>query len=171
MISILILIFFTILGSYFLGFKEEWYNISDKILFSILGASVGFLIGILVVLLISGILGIYFPPEPILTENEPLLALNGLTSVEGNFFLGIGSIKGDMEYYYLTDYKDGLKIKTVSMDNIIICNSDNPQIEKYEYKFKSKFLNNNFICLKDDFYKIYVPKNSIKYDFKIPPFN
>jgi hypothetical protein len=157
MISILILIFFTILGSYFLGFKEEWYNISDKILFSILGASVGFLIGILVVLLISGILGIYFPPEPILTENEPLLALNGLTSVEGNFFLGIGSIKGDMEYYYL--------------DNIIICNSDNPQIEKYEYKFKSKFLNNNFICLKDDFYKIYVPKNSIKYDFKIPPFN
>jgi len=157
MVALLILILSTVLGSYFLGFTEEWYNISDKILFSILGALVGFLIGILVVLLISGILGIYFPPEPILTENEPLLALNGLTSVEGNFFLGIGSIKGDMEYYYL--------------DNIIICNSDNPQIEKYEYKFKSKFLNNNFICLKDDFYKIYVPKNSIKYDFKIPPFN
>jgi ABC-type dipeptide/oligopeptide/nickel transport system permease component len=143
MVALLILILSTVLGSYFLGFKEEWYDKSDKILFAILGAAVSFLIGILIIFLISGILGVYFPLEPILIENEPLLALNGLTSVEGNFFLGIGSIKGDMEYYYL--------------DDIIICNSNNPQIEKYRYEFKNKFLSNNFYCFKNDFYKVYIP--------------
>lgn len=131
-----------------------------------------FIISIIVSVLITGICSVIFPTEYKLIEKHNLLALNGNNKVSGNFFLGTGHINSEMKYYYIIKQKNGKIIKTVSYNNIVIFNSENPKIEKYKKVYKNKLLNKLiFDPLFYNKYRIYIPKNSIKNKYELPPFN
>jgi hypothetical protein len=102
------------------------------------------------------------------SKEYPILSLNDVSSIKGDFYLGCGHIDGSMVYTFY--YKNGKDIigGTLDWDNAVIRESSNSHYLKVVSTVKTDDLINKFaIDLDDDVkkYYIYVPKGTIKQDF------
>jgi len=173
MIINLLLIIITILGGVY-GYESltKMNDLIDKILFTIVGLLIGFMIASLISISIVSLTTLFVDLEYEEINEQKILALNGNFETEGNFFLGTGNLEENLKYYYLIKKDNGYKIKSIDTDNTLIYEDNNPRIGYYRGYFRNKIL--RFLLGKyslKDYHKIYVPKGSIKYNFNTKPFN
>lgn len=97
-----------------------------------------------------------------------ITSVNRGNDIEGDFFLGSGTIKEKSYYYFYYKSKYGYKLDKVDADNSYIVETDEgkPRITKV----KTKYNQDHFIKITYGGFKryiIYVPKNTIVRDFKL----
>ena len=106
--------------------------------------------------------------ENILIETIQIRALGNDKNIEGSFFLGSGNISGNLKYTYLEEKDGGVKLEQISADNTIVFEGNNkPRIEVYCEKYTNGFVNKLGLFTGFVKYKIYIPENSIKYDYNV----
>lgn len=121
-----------------------------------------------------------FSEEPVLKETTEIYTLADRYSVKGNFFLGSGSISSEDYYYYIKDTDKGKITDKIPQKDTFITedNSQKPRIEEYAYKGERNASKDFWLSLslganKDDYdyitdyYRVYIPKNSINYNYNI----
>ena len=136
----------------------------------VMSTILGLLIGCVVYLFIGFSILVCLPKETIVYNTE-IYALQDNSSVKGSFFLGSGNVDGTMKYCYLATNEDGVTMNTIDANSVIIIESDDePHIATYRSIVKDSFLKRQVLfgeiepILKT---KIYIPKNSIKYNFDV----
>ena len=100
------------------------------------------------------------------TETEYIYSLKDSSSVDGNFFLGSGSVNDDLEYrYFIKSDDNSLIYGSISADKVQIKFDDLPRIEKY--KNVSKYSDWVIVpsCEKKD--TLFIPKNSVIQDISV----
>jgi hypothetical protein len=135
----------------------------------VFGGLMGLIISLFLFLVISCVITSNCKTEAYISSEQQIYALQDNNSVKGSFFLGSGSIDGTMKYAYLIKSEDGVEIKYIDSDGVIIVEEDSnkPRIITYSNRFTSGFWNKMSWCTISDKTKIYIPKNSVKYDYKV----
>ena len=104
---------------------------------------------------------------------SPVFSLRNVSSIEGNFYLGSGYIRGTENYYMFTKDERGGFVRTqIPSYNCIIFqdNDTNPHLswQTVTYRVpKYCFVWPEFRESKDTKYDIHVPKNTIIQEFKV----
>lgn len=96
-------------------------------------------------------------------------ALKDNNNMSGNFFIGIGYIDEEMNYYYVENTEKGKIVKKIDANNVYIVedNEEQPRIEEYKAQFKNeKWLLIAANC-NNSYKKIYIPENSITNEYNI----
>jgi len=107
---------------------------------------------------------------PIEESREKLVTFKDNNNISGSFFLGTGSIEGDLYYYYYKEVGDGRYISgKISSYRCVINETDevSPCIVSYKSEFGNKYW--KLFSFPDKHFKsdIYIPKNSIVRGFKL----
>lgn len=90
------------------------------------------------------------------------------SSMEGHFFLGCGSIEGEMKYIFY--YKDevGYKMAQIDVDDAVIKYSDRRKVVEIKEELTENWINLfGLDILEDNKYEIYVPNGTIRNDFNL----
>lgn len=159
MITILI----SIIVCFFLAWTlSDW----DKLQNACFGAVGGLFLGIILTIII----GLFFETTTEVYSSERIYALQDNNSITGSFFLGSGSVEGDIKYYYLVAEDGGKFMKSVSADEVIIhddVSSDSARIDNHRAVFKNK--NNMRWGMPMTLAKnhIYIPSGAIKYNYNV----
>jgi len=174
-------LFFVLLGFFIflvkvyikLNWKETWEGESrsnrGKVWLITYSCFSGFFLSLVATIIIGGILGLFPERQKVPDKIEYIAAINDGSSINGNFFIGIGAIKEESYYFYYKKLDCGgyvqEKIKT---EGAIIFESDSeiPHIQYNEYEFVNK--NWNDWAFPSQFCNpvyIYVPKGSIKQNY------
>ena len=122
------------------------------------------------VFIISLIIALIIPCKTYMAKHEyKIIALQDNASVEGNFFLGIGSVNGTMKYFMYVDYGDHVKMETLSTSCTKIKYSNKPYLEIQQRSKVPRAFRNNFALLFNDHeeFTIYVPYGTIKQNFTL----
>ncbi|MGD1416500.1 hypothetical protein [Bacillus stercoris] len=134
----------------------------------------GILIGVIssfaFILLTSILFDAVFEKEMRTDENIKMYALKDNVGTDGNMFLGSGRVEDEIRYYYLSKEEQGFRIKKIeaNSDDIYIKETKgSPHIEVRNSHFKNKILEHWFPASYSSEYVVYVPKNSIDYNFNI----
>lgn len=146
-----------------------WFIIVDE---DVLQGIVGFFGSAFLVLMIGGVfyslLGECFTADTVYeTETHPLLALSDHTDTSGHFFLGTGTIKESQQYFFVeqlneTDYQKS----NVPCDKSVLRFSSEPRIERVKCGNSSAIINFFFYTSRTMYY-IYIPPDSVVYQFSI----
>ena len=171
MISVLIIILSILAGLMMFLAEDSYMGIFWRLCWGFMVFIVVLMVGTLLVLFLE----YYLIETREVTYHEystqELLSFSGLSSVEGNFFLGSGQVDGDINYYYLVENKGVYEIEKIGRRNIKIKYSDEPRIVVKQPKFESESLNEWFnIEGRHQRKYFYIPEGSINYDFKVKPF-
>lgn len=131
-------------------------------------ALIGVLFGVIVCMIAIAIPG---PTEIVETQAQSLYALKDSIAVEGDFFLGTGSVNNKLQYYYVIETETGTyQIKNIDIDDVTLYYIEDGSDCRIEHNIKI-YSNpiHNFLSLSatQDEYKIYIPKNSICQEFTI----
>ena len=112
---------------------------------------------------------------PKVPNGEPykieLVALKDNNAVNGNFFLGTGTIEEDQYYFYLTKTEKGIQQRKLkNTDDVYLNyteNADTPHIIVQKCRCANPVI--NFLALGPTFteYYIYVPEGSITNEFSV----
>lgn len=160
-----------IIGGFALGFyfvkEATWGSMSfvDYVAAFILG-TVASLVGLMIVVLL-----VFIPEtETKFKEKIEITALKDNSQIQGNFFLGSGSINEESYYFYMTNTNKGKKMEKAKVENSYINeNSDNDTyVEVYDVMIKNGFA--KFLFGKttvDSEYIFYVPEDSVTTEFKV----
>ena len=126
--------------------------------------------GLLLAIIMAGLAGLVFPYEYEKIETVELVAFTGENSFSGSFLLGSGHVKSGYKYRYLTSTEDGgITMGEVDyLDTILYEEESAPRLEKWDSVYKNKLARTIFISpLETTIYKIYIPPNSIKYEYNL----
>lgn len=127
-----------------------------------------YLVIMIIGLCASGLIGESLSANYTLSSSAPIVALKDNKITEGNFFLGCGSIDGDLRYYYAEDSSSGYKVKGVDIDKCyILFDDDHPRIERYDVAAFNKKRHYIYAIPYGYYYKLYVPHGSITTEFKV----
>lgn len=157
MITVLITM---VIGAFIGVIQTDGWN---KILGFFLGLFVGIMVGVIIASLIGGIGHRVFPDK--ITEEVSntryLEVVQDNSTISGSFFLGCGSINGEMFYsFYEQVNKDEFKLDKIRYDNAtikIIRDGSKPRIEIIHKKWQTNWgIWNNYRNV------IYVPNGTIK---------
>jgi hypothetical protein len=97
-----------------------------------------------------------------------IYALKDNGGVSGSFFLGSGSVKSTMYYYYLSEDNDGYKIYKLDVNSASInYTNEKPKIEVFQTIDKTKWLWWVGAFWAETKYVIYVPQDSIDMTFSV----
>lgn len=147
--------------------KEDCYIIGDYILYILVSAVLAFVI-IIIGLAGSALIGESLDTTYMLEYSAPIVALKDDKIMQGDFFLGCGSVDGDLQYYYAEDSSKGYKVKHVGVDNTyLLFDDDKPRIERYEAAAFNKKRHYLYAMPNGYYYKIYIPHGSITNEFKV----
>lgn len=114
---------------------------------------------------IAGIVGSSLDYE-IKTETEYIYSLKDSSSVDGDFFLGSGSVNDNLEYrYFIKSDDNSLIYDSISADKVQIKFDDLPRIEKYKNVSKYSAWVIVPSCEKKD--TLFIPKNSVIQDISV----
>ena len=112
---------------------------------------------------------------PKVPDGEPysieLVALKDNKAVNGNFFLGTGTIDEDQYYFYLTKTEKGIQQRKLENTSDVYLNytenGDTPRIMVQKCRCADPVI--NFLALDPTFteYYIYVPEGSITNEFSV----
>lgn len=106
--------------------------------------------------------------EYVVDYEQPILALQDNSLTNGHFFLGSGTIGSAMKYVYLAKQDDGVVLKTVDTNNVVIMeSSDTPKIIVYKSQFVNDVWRNILFNFNGGRTKFSIPKNSIKYNYNV----
>ena len=100
-----------------------------------------------------------------------IVSLQDNNSTNGSFFLGTGTIKGEMKYIFYYEENETYKMKQTDYKNTVIKYSDHAKVERYRQEAVKSFI--NWFAL-DDIHSesnmqfiIYVPKGTIKNSYML----
>src|SRR5690606_33477623 len=119
------IIIFSIIGMVLMWFitreyDDDWFAIS---FFGSMGCMTGGFIGFVFALAI-----IPSDTKQVVTTNS-LIALKDTSSLQGSFFLGTGSINGEMKYTFYYEADNGFKLKQLDNYRVSIKYDNHPRIE------------------------------------------
>ena len=147
--------------------KEDCYLIRDYILYILFSGIIAFVI-IIIGLAGSALIGESLDTTYTLEYSAPIVALKDDKIMQGDFFLGCGSVDGDLQYYYAEDSSKGYQVKHVDVDNTyLLFDDDKPRIERYEAAAFNKKIHYLYAMPNGYYYKIYIPHGSITNGFKV----
>lgn len=159
----MIYIILCVIICFIIGFIDDGFF--DGLILAVIGA----FIGCLVWLLLGSAIGVWLPTENRITSSECITSLHESHIVEGDFYLGSGTINGKKQYIYSVHNKDGYQLETIDNDKNVILGYDdkNPRIE-----VKTRIFTNDawlWFAVPPVQTKttIYIPKGTIKEDFNI----
>ncbi|MCR4362037.1 hypothetical protein NUG13_11930 [Bacillus subtilis] len=130
----------------------------------------GFCLGMTIMLLLSAFIHVFAETEYHIDDRIDIYAFNDNIGQKGRMFLGSGKVEDDMRYYYLAKEKEGFKIQKIDADSHSVYikeTKDDPHITVMHKQFKNKTLEHWFFSWYFSEYVVYVPKNSIDYNFNI----
>lgn len=163
----LILLPILMMINYVVMYKKEKEPISFIDL--IAAGTLGLLIGASIMALCSIPANLFADTTYETVDSFEISALNDNVSTHGKFFLGTGSMKEEMRYYFIEDTESGKHINSIPAKNAYIheSNSETPRMEKQKSVWVSDWI--NWFCIKPDDiqYHIYIPENSVTTDFNI----
>lgn len=138
---------------------------SDNFFFGLLGAlASGFC-----VVLVALIIGVFIPSSEIIYEETvtPIVSLEDNMSRGGAFFLGTGSVKDSIYYYYMTETEYGYELRNVAASKAYIKYDTEPRIViKNGCGFKHWY-NNIWAFPTHTHYTIYIPEGTILNNYNI----
>lgn len=124
----------------------------------------------LLLMIIAPVATAMFDYEYVEVEKYHIKAFNGEYGVQGSFILGSGNINENYSYYYLTEENDsGVKLKKIDSNRATVYEINTaPYIVNFKPQYTNKIVKWLFmIPIKDNEYKIYIPKGSIKYEYNL----
>ena len=147
--------------------KEAYFGLIEDlgwiIVFGIVGAVEGLLCGLFIALLL--------PNDTItVTDTYYLESLQDNNSVQGSFFLGIGSFSGKMKYVYYYEDNGVYKMNQISYNDAVVkYTTDRPKIELFRDEPTDATINkfSIFINCNNDPAIIYVPRGTINNNFNL----
>ena len=134
-------------------------------------------------IVLGAVVGVFFASPfieiaetgPKIPKEEPysieLVALKDNSSVNGNFFLGTGTIDEDQYYFYLTKTAKGIQQRKLKNTSDVYLNyaesTDTPRIVVQKSRCANPII--DFLALGPTFteYYIYVPEGSITNEFSV----
>ena len=146
--------------------KSCWGGFGTFISLFLLLIVAAMLLMCLIVLIASDTL----PTEYEYESTEMIVALRDGQSIEGQFFLGTGSVENSPKYYYMIREDGGVRLQSVGTERAIVYETEErtPAIETYKPKFKSSKAQFFFgVHTGSNRYKIYIPPGSVDYQFSI----
>lgn len=153
-----------VMGIAFGIYTERNEEIGDKVVMAIMGACIGMFSGFMISIIMGGAI---LPTEYVLVDESELVALRDNGSVEGNFFLGCGSI--DKEFYYFFYKKDATNKITfgkLPVEEVLIIEEHRTDPTIKEYRKKGKY-SRWAVTPSSAKYEIYVPMGTIVNQFKL----
>lgn len=109
-----------------------------------------------------------------LIETKKIVCLSDNVSSSGSFYLGVGSISSEMNYFYAEDTEYGVIQDHIESDRCFIiedADDNNTRIDIYSYEGLSNHKILKFLVGEDvissEIYFIHIPKNSISTNFQI----
>lgn len=126
MLIVIISVLAMIFTAKFVG-EEMWAESFGEWLFAI---SVGIFTGFFV-LIAFGLPLSYNLPKTINYQEKNIVSLQDSVGIQGTFFLGSGSIKGNPTYTFYTEEDGGFKLNNVNASSTLIKYGDQPKT-KYE---------------------------------------
>ncbi|MBP2070877.1 hypothetical protein [Thermoanaerobacterium butyriciformans] len=127
-------------------------------------------------MLISTILSFVLPYkyETKIVSVKPIFSVESGNKVNGTFVLGTGSIDQTIVYYYYVQEKEGIKLESADSDNVYIVESNKkPVIETvvekpvYTYHWIGKIIGLSSAHVPVTYYKLIVPRNTVKKVFDL----
>lgn len=144
----------------------------DGIFTGLLGATIGFGVGIILCLPFSCTCNKTF----ILENTKYISCINDNTKIQGSYYLFSGNIdQQDIYKMYIIDSDGGKKLLTLDteINNITLYEDDStPRIEEYKEKYSNDIIKFLFgvpfsQLIEGGIYKIYIPQNSITTQYNI----
>jgi hypothetical protein len=132
--------------------------------------SIAILLGFCLAIVTAGIATLILPYEYEKIETVELIAFTGENGFSGSFLLGSGHVESRYKYRYLTSTEDGgIIMREIDYQDTILYEADStPKLEKWYPMYKSKIARTLFVSpLEDIIYKIYIPPNSIIYEYNL----
>lgn len=129
-------------------------------------------LGLILSILVASGIGLFFKQTLVQTDTYQLVSMRDAIGIQGNFFLGFGSVSDNPKYYFYKKLpNNGYKLQSLDADNVTIYQDDDkaPHVKVYGYDFKNKYIQ-WFALPKGAWYSIYdvhIPANSIKQDFNL----
>ncbi len=106
-------------------FAIDFWSFEDSVTAKLGFTSVGVFFGGTIGLLLAAIVGIPAPEVTVKTEEISLAAFNDSRTIRGSFFLGCGTVEGNVTYFYYRQRPDGgLEQGWVQSENVIIYEED-----------------------------------------------
>lgn len=128
-------------------------------------------LGFLIVLVITVFTSLLVPEKDIIWEvtSSPIVALQDNAQTNSSFFLGSGTSKNHLYYYYMEQIDDGYKLRKMPAEDILIKYDDNPHIERHNVVGYAHWYNYviSFFPERDPYSIIYVPEGAILTNFNI----
>lgn len=168
-----------IIGLYKCGWDDLdnfFNNIGRAFVGFFVGGFVGILVGALLALLVGTILKNYHPED--IVENvegvEYISTLQDNYGVSGSFFLGSGSIDGEMKYaYYVSDTVQtspkivvDYSLELIDTDIVTVRFINDSTIIPHIAKIRKNYYS-NWAMWSNIYRVIYVPKGTIRNEFKL----
>ena len=130
--------------------------------------SCSFIISLILILTLSLLATVLCESEEVIESSKELIALKDNSTIDGTFFLGSGSINGEMKYVAMVKDKNGYKMETYRIEDVYINEVDNNfRIEEIGYEFKNENMYLFFGNIKNHTYRVYIPKDSVVQNYKI----
>lgn len=120
-------------------------------------------------LIITAIIGTAISSNEIIYEEtaRPIVALEDSTASRGQFFLGTGTNKSDIYYYYMIDTERGYVMKNVKACEAYIKYDANPRIVVESGRGFNHWYNYIWAFPVSSHYTIYVPEGTILNNYNI----
>lgn len=133
----------------------------------------GFMMSLLLALafaLVGSLVAWAIPSQTYIEDRSvKIMSLQDGTNISGSFFLGCGSIDGEMKFTFYVEEGDKYKLMQLPARLVNIKYSDYPAVHQYKRRLVKGIFINYFsvIMPSDDNYVITVPKGTIKNDFTL----
>lgn len=120
-------------------------------------------------LIVAAIVGTCIPSSEIVYEEtvRPIVALEDNMASNGTFFLGTGTVKDSIHYYYMIETERGYKIQDIAASNAYIKYDTNPRIVIENGCGFKHWYNNIWAFPVRTHYTIYVPEGTILNNYNI----
>lgn len=164
----LLLLFGSIIIGLALGIVNGW-SIVDKVIDGFLGLFIGALIGLILMFVSLGIVHLIFDTEYVYIDNKEVYALQDNVGTVGHFFLGSGSVDGELKYYFMIKEDKGMHVQSVDAKDSYVneINSIQPNVDYYEQQFKNEFVQWLTPAWPSKEYVFEIPKDSIIQNYNI----
>lgn len=120
-------------------------------------------------LIVATLIGTGISSNEIIYEETvmPIVALEDNMTSSGTFFLGTGTVKSDVHYYFMTETEHGYKLQNIAASKAYIKYDTEPRIVIENGSEFKHWYNNIWAFPVSTHYTIYVPEGTILNNYNI----